>query len=240
MPSLFHWVWGCFFDHCPAISAIDSGPIPSPAHGGPDFFSRADLEQREWLGVFCISGRPRRFSRLFPDRLLANVAGQAIWVLLWIWLALFWVFVKNLRLGPARCDADSLQPRRWLFCCLAASPIFLFTLASLWQGGQALLFHWQAPGYLMLFPLLGEAVANGLNQKNRLVRGWLIAAVILFLLLASVVVIHTATGWLQRVAPQWFAYGDPSLDALDWHELPAALAARGMLEQPDLFIASPN
>jgi 4-amino-4-deoxy-L-arabinose transferase-like glycosyltransferase len=189
---------------------------------------------------FVFQGARGAFRGFFPDRLLANVAGQAIWVLPWIWLPLFWVFVKNLRLGPARCDADSLQPRRWLFCCLAASPIFLFTLASLWQGGQALLFHWQAPGYLMLFPLLGEAVAKGLNQKNRLVRGWLIAAVILFLLLASVVVSHTATGWLQRVAPQWFAYGDPSLDALDWRELPAALAARGMLEQPDLFIASPN
>ncbi len=32
-----------------------------------------------------------------------------------------------------------------------------------------------------------------------------------------------ATGWLCTATPQWFAYGDPSLDALDWRELPAAI-----------------
>jgi 4-amino-4-deoxy-L-arabinose transferase-like glycosyltransferase len=189
---------------------------------------------------FEFQGARGAFHGFFPERLLANIAGQALWILPWIWLPLLWVFVKNLLLGPASRAADSLQPRRWLFCCLAASPIFLFTLASLWQDGQALLFHWQAPGYLMLFPLLGEAVANGLKKKNRLVRAWLIASVILFLLLGSVVISHTATGWLQSSAPHWFAYGDPSLDALDWRELPTALAARGLLDQPDIFIVSPN
>ncbi len=189
---------------------------------------------------FVFQGARGAFRGFFPDHLLTNIVGQAIWVLPWIWLPLVWIFVKNLLLGPASPASDSLQQRRWLFCCLAASPILLFTLASLWQEGQALLFHWQAPGYLMLFPLLGEVVANGLTKKSRLVRVWLTASVILFLLLGSVAVSHTATGWLRSAAPHWFAYGDPSLDALDWRELPAALTAQGMLDQPAGFIASPN
>jgi len=189
---------------------------------------------------FVFQGARGAFRGFFPERLLANIAGQAVWILPWIWLPLLWVFGRALRTGPASRAADSLQQRRWLFCSLAASPILLFTLSSLWQDGKALLFHWQAPGYLMLFPLLGEAVADALKRDNRRVRAWLFASVILFILLASVAVSHTATGWLRTAAPQWFAHGDPSLDVLDWRELPAALAAQELLDKPNRFIAAPN
>jgi len=189
---------------------------------------------------FVFQGARGAFRGFFPERLLANIAGQAVWILPWIWLPLLWVFGRALRTGPASRSADSLQQRRWLFCCLAASPILLFTMSSLWQDGKALLFHWQAPGYLMLFPLLGKAVADALMRENRRVRAWLATSVILFLLFASVAVSHTATGWLRTAAPQWFTHGDPSLDALDWRELPAALADQGLLDKPSRFIAAPN
>lgn len=189
---------------------------------------------------FVFQGARGAFRGFFPERLLANIAGQAIWILPWIWLPLLWVFGRALREGPASRATDSLPQRRWFFCCLAASPILLFTISSLWQDGDALLFHWQAPGYLMLFPLLGEAVAKGLGRGNRRVRVWLIVSVILFCLLASVAASHTATGWLRTAAPQWFIHGDPSLDALDWHELKVALVAQGLLNKPGLFIVAPN
>ena len=44
-------------------------------------------------------------------------------------------------------------------------PIVLFALIAAWSG-QRVLFHWAAPGYLMLFPLLGEAVATRLPQPG--------------------------------------------------------------------------
>ena len=68
--------------------------------------------------------------------------------------------VAALRRGPAAW-------RGWLLCCLAAPPILGFALVGAWSS-QRVLFHWAAPGYLMLFPLLGQAVARG--------QGWLGAA----------------------------------------------------------------
>ena len=103
-----------------------------------------------------------------------------------------------------------------------------------------MLFHWQAPGYLMLFPLLGEATARGMAYSRRSVKTWLVASVALFILLVSALASHTATGWMAEAMPQWFQYGDPSLDAVDWDNLPASLAKEGMLSQPVGFIAAPN
>ena len=45
-----------------------------------------------------------------------------------------------------------------MLACLAAPPIVLFALIAAWSS-QRMLFHWAAPGYLMLFPLLGRFVA---------------------------------------------------------------------------------
>jgi hypothetical protein len=45
-----------------------------------------------------------------------------------------------------------------MLACLAAPPIVVFALISAWSS-QRVLFHWAAPGYLMLFPLLGRFVA---------------------------------------------------------------------------------
>ena len=40
-----------------------------------------------------------------------------------------------------------------MFTSRAFTPILLFTAVSLWS--RNVLFHWAAPGYLFLFPLLG-------------------------------------------------------------------------------------
>ena len=100
--------------------------------------------------------------QLRPFAPLVTLAGEALFVLPWIWLPMMAVFVVALRRGPS-------EWRSWLLCCLAAPPIVAFAAVSAWSS-QRVLFHWAAPGYLMLFPLLGEAVAQPAGPAGRAAR----------------------------------------------------------------------
>jgi hypothetical protein len=71
---------------------------------------------------------------------------------------------RALRRGPH-------YKRSWLLVCLGAPPIAVFTVASLWSN---VLFHWAAPGYLMLVPLLGDVIARHW-RRSRPLRIWLTA-----------------------------------------------------------------
>ena len=183
--------------------------------------------QHSWVS-FVFQGSRGAVSGFYPGRMLGNIAGQAVWVLPWIWLPLIWQFIKGIGRGPVQSGFNSLQDKRWFLCCLAAGPIVLFTAATLW-GAQGL-FHWQAPGYLLIFPLLGQAVAAWLQLGRRSVRRWLIFSTATFVMLAAVLGSHTANGWLKNVRPDWFSAGDPSWEALNWSNLPGSLADSGLLD----------
>lgn len=192
----------------------------------------------DWISFLFHSGRAaaKGFS---PGSFAANIAGQAIWLLPWIWLPLVWTFLDNVLSGAERYKRNTLRDRSWWLCCLASGPIILFTAATLW-GSQGL-FHWQAPGYLLLFPLLGLAVAEKATVSRKLVNVWLKGSTVVFLLLVSVLASHTATGWLQDAMPEAFAQGDPTLESLDWNDLGPALQDRGYLSDKamdSIFIVS--
>jgi Dolichyl-phosphate-mannose-protein mannosyltransferase len=164
--------------------------------------------------------------------LLQNLAGQAGYLLPWIWVPLVYQMFRALRGGPR----DSA---RWLLLCLGAGPVVLFTLISL--GGNPGLPHWPAPGYLLLLPLLGDAAARrearGQRQRQQLHR-WLAAAAVAFLALTAVAASDVATGWIARVEPSWFTRGDPSLEAHDWTDLRPELAERGLLVDSTQIVAA--
>ena len=106
-------------------------------------------------------------------------------------------------------------------------------MISLWGH---VLFHWAAPGYLMLFPLLGDALARlGDNRAVRIGLGATAAVVI-----AGVAVIGSEVrfNWMPgRI--EYFALGaDPDLDAVDWTSLRTDLASRGLLHQPRFIVAA--
>lgn len=162
---------------------------------------------------------------------LQSIGGQAGYVLPWIWVPLVWLLVRALVAGPG-------DPKRWLLCCLALGPIVVFTLPSL--GGSPGLPHWEAPGYLFLFPLLGEAVDRWLRERRRGARGWLGFSVAGFLVLLAVLSTHIATGWIGRAAPSLFRRGDPSWEAMDWRELAPALKERGLLSDSTRSLAAPS
>ncbi len=140
----------------------------------------------------------------------------------WIWLPLMLVFIAALRCGPGAW-------RPWLLSCLALPPIVVFAAVSAWAS-QRVLFHWAAPGYLMLFPLLGEAVSQRLEQ--RAVR-WAIAGTAGFVILGmGLVASQVRLGWLHPVIAA-VAPNDPTPEAVDWTSLGDGLPPHALVGVPD-------
>jgi hypothetical protein len=203
----------------PWLAAMVAGLVFSPVllwnvtHGWASFAFQGD----------------RAFGRNFqPLAPFVTLAGEALFVLPWIWLPLMAVFVCAIRRGPA-------EWRSWLLCCLAAPPIVVFALVSAWSG-QRVLFHWAAPGYLMLFPLLGRAIA--LRVERPLVRRTLAGTAVFVIAALSVVATQVRFDWLHAAVAS-VSRKDPTVEAIDWTPLRDQLAARGLL-RTGTIVGVPN
>ena len=157
-----------------------------------------------------------------PFAPLVTLSGEALFVLPWIWVPMMAVLIMALRRGPGSW-------RSWLLSWLALPPIVAFVAVSLWSS-QRVLFHWAAPGYLMLFPLLGDAVARHIERAA--VR-WMIAGTGAFVVLGMVIVASQVRwGWLQPVIAE-ITPNDPTIQAVDWTSLGDGLP-------PDAMVGVPN
>lgn len=176
---------------------------------------------------FAFQGGRAAAAKLLPFGPLATLGGEALFLLPWIWLVLVLMLVRGLRAGPA-------QWRSWLLCCLAMGPIVLFAVVSLWS--RRVLYHWAAPGYLFLFPLLGDAVAEWRAIRPRAVRLAFVATAGIVGAGLLLVAAEARWNWLAAFAPGF----DPALQALDWTPLREELAARGLLDRPNTVLAAPD
>lgn len=177
---------------------------------------------------FAFQGERAVGAHFRPLAPIVTLAGEALFVLPWIWLPMMAVFIGSVRRGAAEWQS-------WLLCCLAAPPIIGFALISAWSG-QRVLFHWAAPGYLMLFPLLGAAVARRLDQP--VVRRLLIGTAAFVIAGVAVVATQVRLDWLHPVIAI-VARNDPDIEAIDWTSLRGDLIARGLL-RPDTIVGVPN
>jgi 4-amino-4-deoxy-L-arabinose transferase-like glycosyltransferase len=171
-----------------------------------------------WASFAFQGERAAAGARFHPFGPLVVLGGEALFVLPWIWAPMMALFVAALRRGPGAW-------RSWLLTCLAAPPILLFALIAAWSS-QRVLFHWAAPGYLMLFPLLGEAVATRLPHP--MLRRALRDTAVFVVLSVTVIATQVRFDWLHPVIAR-VARQDPDLEAIDWTSLRADLAARGLL-----------
>jgi hypothetical protein len=184
--------------------------------------------QHDWVSLAFQTGRglPRG---LQVGQVLANVAGQMAWILPWVFIPLAIAAWGALRRGR---DAE----RSWFLLCLALPTLAIFTLVPLW--GSRGLPHWQMPGWLMLYPLLGAWLAASARQAIW-PRRWALAAGAALIGLVFLAVGHAATG-LGRVWFPGLLAKDPTLEALEWTSLRPELEARGLLDHPGLFVLAPN
>lgn len=184
-------------------------------------------QQHGWVSVAFQGGRVhgQGISPLGP---LVALAGQALYLLPWLWLPLVACLLKALLEGPG-------DDRRWLLACLAIGPILAFTAVGL--AGVRVLPHWAAPGYLMLFPLLGAEVAAAIEAGNRYVRPWLMATAASLVILLAGVTIVARLPWPAIELPAGKRIPYPLEESLDWSDLEAELARRGLTDKPGIFIA---
>lgn len=189
--------------------------------------------EHHWVS-FLFQAERSRPAGIDPLRFLAALGGQALYLAPWIWFPLMFVAYRALKLG--RSDA-----KRWLLLCLAAGPILVFSIVPIWSSGR-ILPHWAAPGYLMLFPLLGAAIADSLaSAKARgRIRVWALGSAGFLLLLTALVGTEMQLGWIGRFWPAVVANGDPLMELIDWTEVKRVLSARGYLDRKNLFIVTPK
>jgi len=169
---------------------------------------------------FAFQGGRAAAARLQPLGPLTVLAGSAAFLLPWIWLGLVLALWRGLRDGPALRG-------RWVLCWMAVVPVLVFTTVALWS--RIVLFHWAMPGYLFLFPLLGDMAAR---WRDGLARRWAIGSAALVGIVLTLAVTEVRFNWLATLRPGL----DPGVQAVDLTGLRAVLASRGLLAQP---IAAP-
>ncbi len=187
--------------------------------------------QNDWISFGFQGGRVVENHGIGVGWLLDSILGQAALIGPWLWFPLLLSGIQAAHDGRA----DS---RTWLVLCIACVPILLFTLVALWvpPGGH---YHWQAPGYLMLFPLLGKFVAQRLESADIHATRWLGASVAAMVLIIGIMSTEAVTGWADRLIRNSFSVGrNLTLKGLEWKELKSAMAARGLLEKSRLFVVT--
>lgn len=190
--------------------------------------------QNEWAS-FLFQGQRVGGDGLHFDWLVRSILGQAGLIGVLVWPPMMIAFFRGLVDGPA-------DPRTWFLCCLAVVPIILFTLVALWAplGWH---FHWQAPGYVFLFPLLGKVVAERLERGHAPTRLWLALNVILLAAIMAFLGTQARFGWVHGVLPPGmkempYAETNPTRELLKWSGLRDALIRDGVIPGDRIFAVS--
>jgi 4-amino-4-deoxy-L-arabinose transferase-like glycosyltransferase len=179
--------------------------------------------QHGWVSFLFQAGRAG--GRFHPFGPVATLAGEAFFVIPWVWLLAMWVFGCALRRGPA--DAH-----RWFFACLAAPPIVVFALLSF---HSRILFHWASPGYMMLAPLMGAALAR---YDARALRLGLVGTAVFLSVALGVLGTEARYNWMSHGFETFAMDIDPDIEIVDWTSLRTELAQRGLLGRPGLIVAA--
>src|SRR5262245_1086255 len=186
-----------------------------------------------WQGTRGLND-PEYGTGIHPTWVLANVAGQALELLPWVWLGLVAELVHSFRRAAA--------PARRFLAWLAVLPIVVFTAAASYSVLGQSHFHWGMPGYLLLFLPLGETVDRGLQQGRAAYRWGLGATVAISVLGMTVITTHEATGWIKDLSPvvarRLQGDNDPTFECIDFTPLEKAFAERGLLDAKDIFVFS--
>ena len=182
-----------------------------------------------WIS-FAYQGDRAFGHRLHPLAPFIVFGGEALFLLPWIWLPLVLSACSSLRRGPGEWQG-------WFLLCLGAPAVLFFSVIAVWAQGR-ILFHWAAPGYLVLFPLLGAAIERRLQAGARFVRAWLVGTAAFVVLGVVLVATEVRLDWPVALAARFPLGRDPVLQLTDWRAVRSELAARHLLGRPGLVIGT--
>ncbi|GAB3929155.1 ArnT family glycosyltransferase [Mucilaginibacter myungsuensis] len=172
---------------------------------------------------------------LHPEWFLRSIAGQALWLLPWVWYPLVRELFKSWKLRQ--------QPVYGFNFWIAILPLVFFTVVTLWSNLQYH-FHWQAPGYMMLFIPLGYAIdkkLSGTAAEGRGTRRWIRFSVGFTVITIGVLSLHMVTGFWQFYGPKWIVkqfHGDnvdPTIQGIDYSDIQTRFEKEGWLNNPKVF-----
>ena len=173
------------------------------------------------------AGRGSAGARLSIVPVLQAIGGQAGYLLPWTMVGL------AVALALA-CVGHRASERTRFLAALALPPIVLFTILPLWAGRG--LPHWQMPGWLFAFPLLGlllaEAIAAGRRWPARVAAATLALWAVVIGAAGALTMIGLPQGAITRLGIAGFAE-----ESFAWRGLRPGLAAHGLLE-PGRFVVS--
>ncbi len=178
--------------------------------------------------------------QLHFDWFLRSILGQSLWLLPWIWFPTIRQLFKSYQL---RSQLLAYSFSFWM----AILPIVFFTVVTLWSNLQYH-FHWQAPGYMMLFVPLGFAIDKGLNSEatKRFNRRWLNFSVYFTIITIGVLTFHMVTGFWQWYGPKWMVHHfhgdntDPTIQGVDYNDIKTRFDKEGWTNNPNVFTGSPR
>jgi hypothetical protein len=177
--------------------------------------------------------------QLHIDWFLRSILGQSLWLLPWIWFPTVRELFRSFKL---RQTSKAYSFSFWL----SILPIVFFTVITLWADLQYH-FHWQAPGYMMLFIPLGFAIDKKLSEggkPGRSTRRWLIFSACFTVITIGVLSIHMETGFWQSYGPKWVVnrfHGDnvdPTIQGIDYVDIKTRFEKEGWLQNKKIFAGS--
>jgi 4-amino-4-deoxy-L-arabinose transferase-like glycosyltransferase len=146
---------------------------------------------------------------------LAIWGGEALFVLPWVWLPMVCLLVRALVRGPANRAG-------WLLAMLGVIPILLFAAVGIWSSSH-ILYHWAAPGYLMLFPLLGEWLQDWRPPMRNLIAG---LSAVLLAGAAGLMAAEESFAFVPNLDLLFAPGKSPLLQAVDWDSVRPEIAGR--------------
>ncbi|GAA4316359.1 hypothetical protein GCM10023149_13270 [Mucilaginibacter gynuensis] len=184
------------------------------------------------------AGTGQKF-QLHIDWFLRSLGGQALWLLPWIWVPTFRQLFVSFK---QRVTSLSYSYVFWI----AVLPIVFFTVITLWADLQYH-FHWQAPGYMMLFAPLGYAIDKKLSNTEtaRGTRRWMNFSIWFTVITITVLSLHMVTGFWTWYGPKW-AVGlagdtdDPTVQGIDYNDINTRFEKEGWFNNKNLFVGTPR
>jgi hypothetical protein len=187
-----------------------------------------------WVSFVFQGSRAGSSGGIHPDWFLRSIGGQCLWLLPWLWFPLIVQLIMSFNMRKKS------QAYSFIFWT-AILPLVFFTTVTLWSDLQYH-FHWQAPGYLMLFIPLGYSIDRHLNDPNHVrgTRRWLIFSACFTIITLGVLNLHEVTGFWQSYGPKWVVaqFGDtvdPTIQGVDYDDILTRFQKEGWIDNPKIF-----
>jgi 4-amino-4-deoxy-L-arabinose transferase-like glycosyltransferase len=165
-------------------------------------------------------------SDVHPMWLLEFLGGQALYLFPLLFVPFAMALLRALSTGRR-------EPHGWLIALIAAGPILLFNVVSLFAHSQP---HWPMPGWVFTIVLFGRDAAILAAQRPRFARRYMAWSGGIVAALLAALIWQTLRGGLIPASAD--PRVDVTLDLLDWRELKPELTTRGLLGS-DAVVASP-